>query len=294
MSSNATAPEAVPELLRRAADWYLAAGQVDQAVRLLTTAGDRQRAASVLLSAEDEFLEQGAAATYVHLGDQLGEAIVRADPRLAVSMAGAAAQSGQLERVPALLDLAEARLHDHSPPYPAWRSLAAAAAVLRAAYDPRTRADPPAMLAAAERAVSLETDPTLQGYVIARITLGAVLSGLGRSEDAVPVLAEAWERSGPPGCRSSSACRRPVCWACASSRPAARTRRGGSCIRWRRPCRGCWTLWGMRPLPPSPSWWPWTAGWRTATAAPRTPGACSPGRPSSRGSPGTPASGSTC
>ena len=133
------------------------------------------------------------------LGDQLGEAAVRADPRLAVSMAGAAAQSGRLERVPALLDLAEARLGDHSPPYPAWRSLAAAAAVLRAAYDPRTRADPPAMLAAAERAAGLETDPTLQGYVIARITLGAVLSGLGRPEDAVPVLAEAWERSGPAG-----------------------------------------------------------------------------------------------
>ena len=192
---EATAPEAVPELLRRAADWYLAARQVDEAVRLLTAAEDQQRAASVLLSAEDAFLEQGAAATYLRLGDQLGEAIVRSDPRLAVSMAGAAAQSGQLERVPALLGIAEARLQVHSPPYQAWRSLVAAAAVLRAAYDPRTRADPPAMLAAAERAVSLESDPTLQGYVIARVTLGAVLSGLGRQEEAVPVLAEAWERS---------------------------------------------------------------------------------------------------
>ena len=192
---KATAPEAVPDLLRRAADWYLAAGQVDQAVRQLTTAGDRERAASLLLAVEDEFLEQGAAATYLQLGDQLGEAIIRADPRLAVSMAGAAAQSGQLDRVPGLLDVAEARLRVNSPPYQAWSSLAAAAAVLRAAYDPRTRADPPAMLAAAERAASLETDPTLQGYVIARITLGAVLSGLGRSEEAIPILREAWDGS---------------------------------------------------------------------------------------------------
>ena len=53
------------------------------------------------------------------------------------------------------------------------------------------------MLAEAERAVSLETDPTLQGYVIARITLGAVLSGLGRQEEAVPILTQAWERSVP-------------------------------------------------------------------------------------------------
>jgi LuxR family transcriptional regulator, maltose regulon positive regulatory protein len=193
---KATSPEAVPELLRRAADWHLATGQVDEAVRLLLAAGDRRRAAEVLLPAEDAFLEQGAAATYLRLGDQLGEVIVRADPRLAVSMAGAAAQSGHLERLPALLDIAEAGLQDHSPTYQGWRSLEAAAAVLRAAYDPRTRADPTAMLAKAERAVSLETDPTLQGYVIARITLGAVLSGLGRHGEACPVLAEAWERSG--------------------------------------------------------------------------------------------------
>ena len=67
--------------------------------------------------------------------------------------------------------------------------------MLRAAYDPVVRADPPVMLAYAERAASLETDPTLQGYIVARITLGAVLSGLDRRAEAVPVLKEAWERS---------------------------------------------------------------------------------------------------
>jgi LuxR family maltose regulon positive regulatory protein len=194
---HATAAAAVPELLSRAAAWYLAVGQVDQAVRLLTRAGDRPQAASVLLAAEDQFLEQGAAAVYLQLGDELGEETVRREPRLAVSMAGAAAQSGRLERVPALLDVAEASLGDHRHSDPAWRDIAAAAAVLRAAYDPGTRADPPAMLAAAERATRLETDPTLQGYVIARITLGAVLSGLGRPEDALPVLVEAWQQAGP-------------------------------------------------------------------------------------------------
>ena len=67
--------------------------------------------------------------------------------------------------------------------------------MLRAAYDPVVRADPPVMLACAERAASLETDPALQGYVVARITLGAVLSGMDRRAEAVPVLTEAWERS---------------------------------------------------------------------------------------------------
>ena len=191
---EATAPADVPELLRRAADWYLAAGQTDEAVRLWIAAGDRQQAAQVLLAAEDDFLEQGMAATFLRLGDQLGEATIRADPRLAVSMAGAAGQSGQPDRVPALLDITEAHLGEDRP-IEGWRSLAAAAAMLRAAYDPVVRADPPVMLAYAERAASLETDPTLQGYVVARITLGAVLSGMDRRAEAVPVLTDAWERS---------------------------------------------------------------------------------------------------
>jgi LuxR family maltose regulon positive regulatory protein len=192
---GATEPHAVPELLRRAAEWFLAAGQVDEAVRLLTAAGDRPKAAQVLLSAEDTFLEQGAAATYLRLGDQLGEVLVREDPRLAVSMAGAAAQSGQLDRIPALLDVAEAHVGDAYPPYQGWCSLEAAAAMLRATFDPSVRADPSLMLAYAERAAGLETDPMLEGYVVTRITLGAVLSGLDRREEAIPVLTDAWERS---------------------------------------------------------------------------------------------------
>jgi len=192
---QATSPEAIPELLRRAADWYLATGQVDEAVRQLTAAGERRNAGQLLLSAEDAFLEQGAAATYLRLGEQLGKATVQDDPRLAVSMAGAAAQSGQGDRVPALLDLAEVGLGDAVPPYQGWRSLEAAAAMLRATYDPAVRADPPLMLAHAERAADLETDPTLEGYVITRMTLGAVLSGLDHREEAIPLLTDAWERS---------------------------------------------------------------------------------------------------
>jgi LuxR family maltose regulon positive regulatory protein len=192
---EATAPSAVSELLRRAAGWYLTAGQVDEAVRLLTAAGDRREAGQLLVSAEDAFLEQGAAATYLRLGEQLGTATIREDPRLAVSMAGAAAQSGQVNRVPTLLDVAEAGLGNAVPPYPGWCSLAAAAAMLRATYDPAVRVDPPLMLAHAERAADLETDPTLEGYVITRMTLGAVLSGLDRREEAIPLLTDAWERS---------------------------------------------------------------------------------------------------
>jgi LuxR family transcriptional regulator, maltose regulon positive regulatory protein len=190
------APQQIPDLLRRAADWYSAAGEIAEAVRHLIAAGDRHEAAQLLLSAEDMFLEHGEAATYLRLGDDLGEATIREDPRLCVTMAGAAAQCGRLDRVPALLDIAEPRLRTGEiPAYSGWCSLAAAAEMLRASCDENVRADPDAMLAHAERAAKLETDPTLPGYVISGMTLGVVLSGLDRHEQAVEVLTDAWERS---------------------------------------------------------------------------------------------------
>jgi ATP/maltotriose-dependent transcriptional regulator MalT len=196
---DATAPEVVPDLLRRAADWYLAAGQVEEAVRYLTAAGDRRAAGRLLLAAEDWFLEQGAAATYLRLGDGLGEATIREDPRLGIALAGTAGLSGRLDRVAALLDTAEAYLGGDPLPYEGWRSPAAAVAVLRAVYDHAVQVDPALVLAHAQRAAGLETDPTRPGYVVARITLGGVLSGLGHQEQAVPVLTDAWERSAKVG-----------------------------------------------------------------------------------------------
>jgi LuxR family transcriptional regulator, maltose regulon positive regulatory protein len=193
---DSATPHEVVDLFRRAADWYLNAGEIGEAVRLLTAAGDRREAGRLLLSAEDTLLDQGKAASYVLLGNGLGEAIIREDPRMSIAMAGAAGQCGRPDRVPALLDMAEAHLRvGHSPAYAGWCSLAAAADVLRAAFDAEVRADPERMLTHAERAAGLEIDPTLPGYVISRMTLGVVLSGLDRQEEAVAVLTDAWTRS---------------------------------------------------------------------------------------------------
>jgi LuxR family maltose regulon positive regulatory protein len=221
---DATAAHDVPELYQRAAHWYLTAGHVEEAVRLLTAAGDRQAAARLLLSAEDAFLERGTAATYLRLGDQLGDAAVREDPRLAVSMAGAAAQSGQVDRVPGLLDIADSGLRDDEPPYPGWCSLAAAAAMLRAAFDPVVRADPPLMLAHAERAAGLETDPTLQGYVVDRLPgppshlAAGRRSGLARHRAVLhaPRRADLASQRGHPTVPQTRPCQR------ATADPAAR------------------------------------------------------------------------
>lgn len=249
---KATSPGAVPELLRRAADWYLTAGQVDEAVRLLLAAGDRRRAAEVLLPAEDAFLEQGAAATYLRLGDQLGEVIVRADPRLAVSMAGAAGQSGQLERLPALLDIAEASLQDHNPPFrdgAAWRprprSCGPRTTRGRAPIRPRCWRRPSERSAWRPiRLCRVTSSPGLRS--------APCFPGLAATPKPAPYSSKPGNDRPTLRCRYSSACRRPVCWPCACWKPAGRMRRGGWCIRFRPPCRRCWTLWGMRPLQLSP------------------------------------------
>ena len=207
-----------PGLLRRAADWYRRLGRPTKrsACRSLPAIGSGPL--MLLLAAEDDFLEQGMAATFLRLGDQLGEATIRSDPG-SPSHGGRGRAERQPDRVPALLDITEAH-------WPRTVPLKVGAASLRrlpccAPRTTRSYADPPDALAYAEQAASLETDPTLQGYVVARITLGAVLSGLDRHAEAVPVLKDAWERSAPSTCRCSSGYRQLACSPCACSRPAS-------------------------------------------------------------------------
>ena len=58
-----------------------------------------------------------------------------------------------------------------------------------------TGADLAAAITTAECAVDLETDPEVLGYMATRAILGALLSFAGRSEEAVPLLEDAWDHA---------------------------------------------------------------------------------------------------
>jgi LuxR family maltose regulon positive regulatory protein len=181
-----------PALLRRAASWHRSAGDQEGAFRCLVAAGDPVAAGELLADSDDDFLARGELGTLLRLADALPPEVVRASPRLGIALAAAAGFTGLLDRVAPLLDAVDAALIDDSPPPAGWLSARAAAATLRTVFAGSG-------LDVARRAVALESDPTRQGWVISRIALGGVLSGMDHDDEAAHLLGEAVGRAAAVG-----------------------------------------------------------------------------------------------
>ena len=121
-------------------------------------------------------------------GAQLGRASA---PRSVCGAGLGGRLTGQVELVRPWLDAAESTLTDRSRPLHGWHSLRAAARNVRAISGHVGESDRSAAIADAEESVALETDPTLAGSAVARMTLGRVLQAAGEPEAAVEVLGEA-------------------------------------------------------------------------------------------------------
>ncbi|MCO1659846.1 LuxR C-terminal-related transcriptional regulator [Pseudonocardia humida] len=185
-------PGEAARVLSRAADWFLAREYVAEAVELRIRAGDQEGAGRVLRSTVPHFLERGALAVHLHLGALLPPATVRADPRLAVSLAWSAGLSGRFTAMGPWLDLAEPRIDEHSPALEGWCTLRGAATAVRAYELGVVQGDLAAALTRAATAVELEPDPDRIGYVVARTVLAAMLVFADRCAEAVPVAEDAW------------------------------------------------------------------------------------------------------
>jgi LuxR family maltose regulon positive regulatory protein len=188
-----TVPDEGSLVLARAARWWQKHGDVEAAVAHLIAAGEQRAAADLLVDSDDDFLDDGVAGTFLALADRLDDALVRANPRLAIAMASAAGFSGRLDRVSQLLDIAEAGLARDDRPPRGWTTARGAIGALRASFGPA--ADLAGAAEEARTAVELETDADRDGYVIARLALGIALAGLDRHADAVPLLDEARHRA---------------------------------------------------------------------------------------------------
>jgi len=184
-----SAPDAPAELLGRAADWFLAQGQVEQAVEHRIAAGDATGARALLRSRTRWFMDRGAMGTMLRLGDGLPG--VESDPHLCLDLALAAGLSGRTGRSIEWLTRAEPHIAADPQPVPGWRTMRAYADCTWAIYG--TLDDVEAGLAYARRAVELETDPALWGHTVALNTLGGALLGAGRSGEAAEILQQAWQ-----------------------------------------------------------------------------------------------------
>ena len=102
-------------LTLRAADWFLGQEDVEQAVRLRLAADDHDGAATLLTSSIRWFVDKGAFGTYLHLGSQVRTTVAHTHPELCVTLAWAAALTGQRQLVRPWLDAAEPSLTDDAP-----------------------------------------------------------------------------------------------------------------------------------------------------------------------------------
>jgi LuxR family maltose regulon positive regulatory protein len=174
--------------LNRAADWFLAEGLLEEAVEHLLASGNDAAALQLILTGDRWFLDRGAAATLLRLGEQLAASV--ADPRLFVALAVAAGESGQHERCAHWLAAAEPLITSASAPLPGWRTLRGQADTIWATFPAAGDAD--MALRYASRAVELEDDPSKTGHVLSRQVLGGALIGAGRTQEGVRLLRESW------------------------------------------------------------------------------------------------------
>ena len=185
-------PDAAAVLLGRAADWYLAGGRVEEAVRHRIAAGDEAGAFALLDGRW--FLDHGAMASLLHFGEQLAGRCA-ADPQLSVWLAHAAGLTGDDKAAARWwLDRAEPLITGDAAAPPGWRSLRAFADVIWSAY--LTPDDSAASLRYARRAVALEDDPANWGWPWTRLVLAVAQRGTGQLEAAVSVLDDAWRAPG--------------------------------------------------------------------------------------------------
>jgi len=176
-------------LLGRAADWFLAQGQIEEAIEHRFAAGDLSGALALLRSHTRWFLDRGAMGTMLRLGADLPGA--GSDPHLCLDLALAAGLSGQPGRSVEWLAAAESHIEPDSDPVPGWHTLRSYADFIWAVYG--TTGDVETALVHAHRAVALETDPTVWGHSVALTCLGGELLGAGRIAESAEVLQQAWD-----------------------------------------------------------------------------------------------------
>ena len=148
---EAEVPGSVPELHRRASQWYEEQGLVDEAIGHLLSARDFEAAARLVEEHGSYLLDHGRIVVLLSWANRLPDALVHTRPRLGVLVGRALALSGQLESAEAYLERAEGALGEMAQPDSEllWGQIAAVRASIAT-----QRADAPRTIEYARQAVS--------------------------------------------------------------------------------------------------------------------------------------------
>jgi LuxR family maltose regulon positive regulatory protein len=178
-------PQRVPELHRRAAAWFRAAGQVSEAIDHAAAAGDVDGAAELVAGHWNTWFNAGRLATVEGWLDRLPPGAQLADPRLCVAQAWLLLDTGRLDAVDRWLAGAEAAAAD-----PADAVALREIAVLRTVHRFKI-GDVGASHLAARRVLELIHGEVCFAGTVAHALLGVTLFWKGELAAALRPLTEA-------------------------------------------------------------------------------------------------------
>ncbi|WP_426244827.1 LuxR C-terminal-related transcriptional regulator [Nocardioides sp. LHG3406-4] len=171
----------------RAAEWFTARGNVDEAVRHSIAAGDTESAAVLVQGHWLQFVDAGRIATVLGWLQAIGPPTEATDPAASVTAAWVAALIGDELALTDRLTAMDA-FRDHGPLPDGSRSVESAMAMIHGLFG---YGGPVEMMRGAERAVALETDRHSPFYALAHVTLGHAAYVAGDLERALAPLANA-------------------------------------------------------------------------------------------------------
>jgi len=180
-------PELVPVLHDRASAWYRDSGDVEEAIRHATAAGNTTEAAEMIARHWLSYVNAGLAGSVSGWLGDLPEESITSDPRLCMVMSWLSALAGNKEKAEHFLSLAEAG--NHTGPLPdGTSSIESGAALIHALYvfDDAKRA-----CESARRAIELETGEASPWRALAHILLGYCLYWTGEFSEARGYLDDA-------------------------------------------------------------------------------------------------------
>ena len=163
-----TRPDQVRSLHARAADWFRSQGHIDEAVQHSLAAGNTEDAALLVQASWLQYVDAGRAATVVGWLESLGAPSTTTGPGADVTAAWMSALVGDETALAGHL----AALHEfraYGPLSDGAHSVESAVAMIQALFG---YGGPVEMMAAAQRAVELETNSHSPFYAIAQATLG--------------------------------------------------------------------------------------------------------------------------
>jgi LuxR family maltose regulon positive regulatory protein len=183
-----TAPEFVPELHRRAHDWFRARGLVPEAIQHATAAGDVDGSRELIALHWNDAFNQGRLDTVAGWLDALPEEAVRTDHRLCEAGAWLALDRGRMADAERWIERAEAGSAGEA-------GSGAEAAVLRAVHSFKA-GDLGRAQRAARRVLQLEPEGASFARFVAHCILGVTQYWGGAPSDARATLAAAAELAG--------------------------------------------------------------------------------------------------